>query len=277
MSTDRNRVSRGRRVRQDPSHGPRRRRLRRPPDEPDRVYFSERGETKLDLTNYYLAVGPGIVNALRDRPCMLHRFPKVTATRSTRNAFPPGRLPGSRQCGCTSPATACTPTSSASSAWPTSSGPSRCRPSSSTRGTPAGPTPRSRTSGASTSTRCRGAATTRCGGPLMSRTRSSTSSAPGWPRPPAAGACTSTSGSSPSTASRTCGAPPGLRAGGRAPAARRRHDGVVAQGPLAPRPLRRLQPERSGPHHRGRLQRPRQFTWDGVGSGPVGRGRRLGA
>ncbi|MDY6809469.1 MAG: non-homologous end-joining DNA ligase [Actinomycetota bacterium] len=43
---------------------------------PDRVYFSERGETKRDLAEYYLAVGDGIVRALRDRPCMLHRFPK---------------------------------------------------------------------------------------------------------------------------------------------------------------------------------------------------------
>ncbi|MDY7102324.1 MAG: non-homologous end-joining DNA ligase [Actinomycetota bacterium] len=43
---------------------------------PDRVYFPETGATKLDLVEYYLAVGPGIVNALRDRPCMLHRFPK---------------------------------------------------------------------------------------------------------------------------------------------------------------------------------------------------------
>ena len=43
---------------------------------PDRVYFSVRGETKLDLAKYYLSVGPGIVNALRERPCMLHRFPK---------------------------------------------------------------------------------------------------------------------------------------------------------------------------------------------------------
>ena len=43
---------------------------------PDRVYFSERGETKLDLVRYYLSVGDGIVNALRDRPCMLHRFPE---------------------------------------------------------------------------------------------------------------------------------------------------------------------------------------------------------
>jgi DNA ligase D len=43
---------------------------------PDRVYFAERGETKLDLVRYYLSVGDGIVRALRDRPCMLHRFPK---------------------------------------------------------------------------------------------------------------------------------------------------------------------------------------------------------
>ena len=42
---------------------------------PDRVYFPARGETKRDLLEYYLAVGPGIVNALRERPCMLHRFP----------------------------------------------------------------------------------------------------------------------------------------------------------------------------------------------------------
>jgi hypothetical protein len=43
---------------------------------PDRVYFPARGETKLDLANYYLSVGEGIVRALRERPCMMHRFPK---------------------------------------------------------------------------------------------------------------------------------------------------------------------------------------------------------
>ncbi|MCX6469902.1 MAG: non-homologous end-joining DNA ligase [Corynebacteriales bacterium] len=43
---------------------------------PDRVYFPTRGETKLDLVEYYLSVGDGIVRALRDRPCMLHRYPK---------------------------------------------------------------------------------------------------------------------------------------------------------------------------------------------------------
>ena len=42
---------------------------------PSRVYFSARGETKLDLVQYYLSVGDGIVNALRERPCMMHRFP----------------------------------------------------------------------------------------------------------------------------------------------------------------------------------------------------------
>jgi DNA ligase D len=46
---------------------------------PDRVYFPERGETKLDLVNYYLSVGEGIVRALRERPCMLHRYPEGVA------------------------------------------------------------------------------------------------------------------------------------------------------------------------------------------------------
>ncbi|WP_305782596.1 non-homologous end-joining DNA ligase [Symbioplanes lichenis] len=42
---------------------------------PDRIYFPELGLTKLDLAQYYLSVGDGIVRALRERPCMLHRFP----------------------------------------------------------------------------------------------------------------------------------------------------------------------------------------------------------
>jgi len=43
---------------------------------PDRIYFATRGETKLDLARYYMSVGDGIVRALRERPCMLHRFPQ---------------------------------------------------------------------------------------------------------------------------------------------------------------------------------------------------------
>ncbi len=46
---------------------------------PDRVCFPARGETKHDLLQYYLSVGDGIVNALRERPCMLHRFPTGVA------------------------------------------------------------------------------------------------------------------------------------------------------------------------------------------------------
>ena len=42
---------------------------------PDRVYFPQIGATKRELAEYYIAVGDGIVRALRDRPCMLHRYP----------------------------------------------------------------------------------------------------------------------------------------------------------------------------------------------------------
>ena len=42
---------------------------------PQRVYFPALGLTKLDLAQYYLDVGDGIVRAVRERPCMLHRFP----------------------------------------------------------------------------------------------------------------------------------------------------------------------------------------------------------
>src|ERR1700729_917408 len=46
---------------------------------PDRVYVPERGEAKLPLARYSIAVGDGIVRALRERPCMLHRFPTGVA------------------------------------------------------------------------------------------------------------------------------------------------------------------------------------------------------
>ena len=42
---------------------------------PDKVYFSARGETKLDLVRYYLSVGDGIVRALYERPTQLKRHP----------------------------------------------------------------------------------------------------------------------------------------------------------------------------------------------------------
>ena len=61
---------------------------------PDRVYFPATGATKLDLVEYYRAVGPGIVNALRERPCMLHRFPKgVTGDKVHQKRVPGGAPP----------------------------------------------------------------------------------------------------------------------------------------------------------------------------------------
>ncbi|WIM95273.1 non-homologous end-joining DNA ligase [Actinoplanes oblitus] len=42
---------------------------------PDKIVFAERGYTKRDVFEYYLAVGDGILRALRDRPTTLQRFP----------------------------------------------------------------------------------------------------------------------------------------------------------------------------------------------------------
>src|SRR3954451_14875962 len=61
---------------------------------PDRVYFSKIGATKLDLAKYYISVGDGIVNALRERPCMLHRFPKgVDGEKVHQKRLPSGAPP----------------------------------------------------------------------------------------------------------------------------------------------------------------------------------------
>lgn len=42
---------------------------------PDKVMFPQRGETKLDLAEYYLAVGDAIMPTLLDRPVLLERYP----------------------------------------------------------------------------------------------------------------------------------------------------------------------------------------------------------
>jgi DNA ligase D len=61
---------------------------------PDRVYFAARGETKLDLAKYYLSVAGGIVRALRERPCMLHRFPDgVSGEKVHQKRLPHGAPP----------------------------------------------------------------------------------------------------------------------------------------------------------------------------------------
>ena len=42
---------------------------------PDKVFFSARGETKLDLARYYVAVGRGALVGVYERPTVLKRFP----------------------------------------------------------------------------------------------------------------------------------------------------------------------------------------------------------
>jgi DNA ligase D len=42
---------------------------------PDKVFFPARGETKLDLARYYLAVGEGALRGVYERPTVLKRFP----------------------------------------------------------------------------------------------------------------------------------------------------------------------------------------------------------
>jgi DNA ligase D len=61
---------------------------------PDRVYFLKPGVTKLDLARYYLSVGDGIVRALCERPCMMHRFPEgVTGEKVHQKRLPSGAPP----------------------------------------------------------------------------------------------------------------------------------------------------------------------------------------
>src|SRR5205807_2641781 len=42
---------------------------------PDKVFFAQRGETKLDLVRYYQAVAEPLLATLRGRPVLLERYP----------------------------------------------------------------------------------------------------------------------------------------------------------------------------------------------------------
>src|SRR4029079_7752083 len=43
---------------------------------PEKVLFSERGETKLDLVNYYAGIAAPLMRAMGGRPVLMQRFPK---------------------------------------------------------------------------------------------------------------------------------------------------------------------------------------------------------
>ena len=60
---------------------------------PDRIYFSDRGDTKMDLVNYFMAVGPGILRAVKHRPVALHRFPSGAGGKSFYHKHIAGKAP----------------------------------------------------------------------------------------------------------------------------------------------------------------------------------------
>jgi DNA ligase D len=49
---------------------------------PDKVFFPTRGETKLDLVEYYRAVEGPLLETIRDRPVLLQRFPEGAGGKS---------------------------------------------------------------------------------------------------------------------------------------------------------------------------------------------------
>src|SRR5437763_2726356 len=59
---------------------------------PDKVFFAERGETKLDLARFYEAVAGPLLAAIGGRPVLLQRFPNGAGKQS----FFQKRVPESR-------------------------------------------------------------------------------------------------------------------------------------------------------------------------------------
>ncbi len=49
---------------------------------PEKVFFTKRGETKLDLVRYYLAVGDRLMAAIAGRPQLMQRFPDGASGKS---------------------------------------------------------------------------------------------------------------------------------------------------------------------------------------------------
>ena len=49
---------------------------------PDKVFFPARGETKLDLAQYFVAVGDGALRGVRERPTVLKRYPNGATERA---------------------------------------------------------------------------------------------------------------------------------------------------------------------------------------------------
>ena len=176
---------------------------------PGRVYFPARGETKLDLVRYYLSVGDGIVRALRERPCMLHRFPSgVAGEKVHQKRIPGGAPPWLETVRLHFPrygrhADELCVTELAAVIWAVQMSTVEFHPWNSRRADTERPDEWRIDLDPG-----RPASSPRCAGWPGSRARFSASSGrPDGPRRPAGPACTSTSGSSPGGASPRCGGP----------------------------------------------------------------------
>ena len=248
---------------------------------PDRVYFPATGATKLDLVRYYLSVGDGIVNALRERPCMLHRFPTGVERRegppeaAARRRAAVGR-DGARPLPALQPRrpTSSASPSSASVIWAVQMSTVEFHPWNSRRADTEKPD--EWRIDLDPMPLCDFATVRRVA--HVAHEVLDELGAVGWPK---------TSGGKgmhvyvriePDARLRgrtSCRA--GLRPRGRAAGGRRRDDHLVAQGPRPGDAVRRLQPERPRPHHRLGLQRPRQRPRHGVDAHRVARDRRRAA
>ncbi len=60
---------------------------------PDKVYFPDRGDTKLDTIRYFMSVGDGVMRGLRGRPVALHRFPTGAGGQGFYNKRVPDKAP----------------------------------------------------------------------------------------------------------------------------------------------------------------------------------------
>src|SRR5699024_9275400 len=60
---------------------------------PQRIYFSQRGETKLDLVRYYQAVAEPLLATLRGRPLLLERYPQGAEGKSWFQKRVPASVP----------------------------------------------------------------------------------------------------------------------------------------------------------------------------------------
>jgi DNA ligase D len=60
---------------------------------PDKVFFAARGDTKLDLVNYYVAVEEPLMRTMRNRPVLLQRFPNGAGGSSFFQKRVPDKIP----------------------------------------------------------------------------------------------------------------------------------------------------------------------------------------